>query len=580
VRTDGAVREAQSVRYRFPVRFALLLSGGLAVIGGITVAALYLIDVVAEATPYRTLENRCKDDGYPVPWAGWEELRVDVERVVGGSSGEEAFASLASLLSSRPGLIRYKGAQPPTVFRTAGEIHRLESGGITGIEAVAYLLAASFHTGLAVAPCEAESVDSTEPFWLRDYALCLSGAGTLKAALMPFEGGVEPVGYTLMEPTDFLAHYLAASGERELPAAESYRLFSGAGSFSDDPDLLFQLGMVKVRNRAFTFGMEDMRFALGQGSGPTGYIALGDSFLAAGNPSDAFEAFGQAASHLPENLEARLGKARSLIVLGRADEANELLEQLKEAAPGMKRLNATRSLFFAQKGELKKAIEAMELELAADPSPEYYGRLAGLLMADAQQERALDLISKGSKEYPDSLALLRLLGRVMLESGRHEQAEARLVHLLEKEPGDEEAWTHLAVSRILLEKAGKQGKQSAAETVKELNRRFSRALYRVAVILSARGMTDDAERLLESRLEKEPDNALLTTWLYYMYRLHGRAARAEEIKKKAYASFEDEKGEWVEATFERVDTYVEALKTKQGTAGSAGTSGKEEDAEK
>lgn len=577
-------------------RFFAWGAGCLLLAALLALAAWFFLDLSA-GSQYEVLGKSLAKDGHPTPWDGWEELEKTIPPGARSRTGQQALDELADMLSARDGLVGFEGVDPPEQIRNARELHALDSGAVTPIEATAYLLAASFHTKLKPVPCRTRTDRPEQPFWDRMYALCLQDGGALTAAAAPLHETPELAELEPMEPGEFAAHFLAAMADRETTPAAAYRLFAAARELYDEPDIQFRLGMAKIENNALEFGVDDLRAALGRGAAPKGYLVMGATLLKAGGPTEAMEAFNLAAKALPDPSEALVGRARCLIMLERTEDAGKLLEELAKTAPTAPKLQGTLSLYYSRTGRLEEAIAAMEAEIAFDPATHHIIRLAELQrqtgqvdkaqgtlekayehsreptlaihlihqQADADQIRpALETASRALADHPDNLELLFLHGLTLLLNGNYAKAEEQLSVFTSKQPNNSNGWAHLAASRILLEKDGSSGKTTAAETVAYVRKHFFRQFFQIAVQLSTLGFRREAEELLERQRVLEPEVPLVATWLYYFYRLHERHDMAEALKAGANTAYKGEQLDWIVETFDRVDDYVENIKDRHG----------------
>lgn len=137
---------------------------------------------------------------------------------------------------------------------------------------------------------------------------------------------------------------------------------------------------------------------LTDGEGPSPVDALveaGNEALAAGDPTGALQAFGQAAQAAPDNLAALAGLAQSYVALGDLDQAENVLSLVPEAkqeAAEIKGAMAAVSLA-REAGEAAGNLTELEAKLAADPD-DLQARFDLALAAQAagDRERAADAL--------------------------------------------------------------------------------------------------------------------------------------------------------------------------------------------
>jgi len=325
----------------------------------------------------------------PVPWEGWEKLSSRAREATGSSRAPARV--LASLAEGLPGCDEWIAESPPARLLCAGELHDEPPETCTSIELAAYLLAASLHLSLPVAPCVQDVPDSLPPFWARQYGLCLVEDEFVGEVVAPFSSQSSPTAFRPLSPEEFLAHFLAAAGETKESAKEAYALFGAARSLSASPDILFRLGVVKVRFQAPQFGIEDMRRALGEGGGAEGYLQLGEALLARGMAGEALNAFTTAATKLPHRPEARFGRARAAMLAGRLEQAGTTLKELGDSAPGLPGLHLALAQYRLATGLRAEAIDSLRTHLASPAGtgdPEPVALLDMLLRAEGRPEEA------------------------------------------------------------------------------------------------------------------------------------------------------------------------------------------------
>jgi putative thioredoxin len=162
-------------------------------------------------------------------------------------------------------------------------------------------------------------------------------------------------------------------------------------------------------------------------------IAMGEEVLAGGDPERAENIFRQIAAMDPDHPEVIGGLVRSLLALGRVDEAQALLDSAPEAAksdPAFTRAKAALDIAAAAPAAETQEFEA---KLAANPDDhEVRFELAGALMAAGRRDEAAD-------------HLLEIVGR---DRGWNEgAARTRFLQLLEAS-GLEDPWARAQRRRL------------------------------------------------------------------------------------------------------------------------------------
>jgi tetratricopeptide (TPR) repeat protein len=349
------------------------------------------------------------------------------------------------------------------------------------------------------------------------------------------------------------------------------------------------LGLVKVHNNAPEFGIEDMRSALQAGAAADGQLLLGDALLNVGLPADALDAFETLLRVAPKDATGRLGKARALGLLGRADGAATILKSLEESDPDLPGLWAAIALTRRQNKDLDGAAEAMRREVSENPLREHVATLVDLLLEQSKEEEAMTLLdtlyqqlhradlalmaiqltAAGGKEgeaqerlaaalahHPDNVELLYLSAQRMLDDKDFGAAEEALMRLRKRDPENPQVLVDLALSRFGLEKAGSHGARTARETVKELEKNSRRRVFQVARVLSSWKYWDETEKIIEERLAKRPGSRRTTAWLYFFYLSHDKREKAKELRENPHPKLDEEDLEWLKQAYQRIDERV------------------------
>ena len=166
-------------------------------------------------------------------------------------------------------------------------------------------------------------------------------------------------------------------------------------------------------------------------------IAMGEDELAGGDHARAESIFSQIIEMAPENADALSGLARSLVALGKIDEARSLLEAVPDKAASDPAIARARSALAL--AEIAPAGESSELEARVAANPDDLDarfELAGALMAQSERDSAADQlleIVRRDREWNDGAArkrLLQLLEATGLEDPWAAQQRRRLSAIL------------------------------------------------------------------------------------------------------------------------------------------------------
>jgi putative thioredoxin len=143
-------------------------------------------------------------------------------------------------------------------------------------------------------------------------------------------------------------------------------------------------------------------------------IAMGEEVLASGDAARALSVFEQLADMAPETPAITGGRARALLQLGRADEAQALLDAIEgEAAKDAAITQAKAALALAREAQPVDDLAGLIAQVEASPDDlDARFRLAGGLMAVGDRDRAadalLDIIGR-DRDWNEGAARERLL---------------------------------------------------------------------------------------------------------------------------------------------------------------------------
>jgi tetratricopeptide (TPR) repeat protein len=185
------------------------------------------------------------------------------------------------------------------------------------------------------------------------------------------------------------------------------------------------------------------------------HLQLGQIFLSRNTPLAAFEIFDEALRARPGSLLLLLGKGLALKEMQRYEEAEEALLESLNRNPGL-------SIAFDALGTVylhTKRYEDLQ-KLAAecqsrDPREgrAYYYLAAAHNGLHGASEKPEELLREGIRLNPRFAASHALLGKVLLDSGRHEDAIEPLETAIRLRPDYSPAYMHLAMA---LRKAGRE----------------------------------------------------------------------------------------------------------------------------
>ena len=261
-------------------------------------------------------------------------------------------------------------------------------------------------------------------------------------------------------------------------------------------------------------------------------------------------------------------EARSLIALGRVDEAAAFIDEKIATAPESVSLLAVRALILSGQGkvteaevELRKAMEIdpfnsqarrqlgelLERDGRTDEAVAVYKELlqiqaddpdallnVGSLLLDSDPVAALPYLEEASRLAPGRSSFLTSLAVAYLKVGRMAEAESALRRSLELDPDESSANSNLG---IILTKTGRY--DEAIRVFRDLLERdpnFYTARNNLAIALAEKGNLAAAEREVQKALTTRPDytDGLLT--LSGVFDRQGRIDDVYETLKKAAAT--------------------------------------------
>ena len=229
-------------------------------------------------------------------------------------------------------------------------------------------------------------------------------------------------------------------------------------------------------------------------------VSLGEAYRRTGRLEDAIVEFQAALDQDPLNSEARSGLARVYFDQGRLAEAEALHRKAIELQPRQWAAHSAMGVFFNNTGRTAEAIQAFEMAIEITPdNPMNYRNLAGVLIRDAQYDRARGMLQRSIEIEPSGSAYANL-GSVEFFQGRYDRAAAAFQDGIKLTPNSSIVWFNLAESL-----RWQQGKDAEA-----------RAAYRKSI------------ELAEARVKVRPDDVAALSRIARAYAKLGdhRMARA------------------------------------------------------
>ncbi len=230
---------------------------------------------------------------------------------------------------------------------------------------------------------------------------------------------------------------------------------------------------------------------------------LAHAYAELNQPDKAAPLFQVAVKAMPESLENTEGYLSSLIILGKMDEATQVMSAANTRFPG----NATLSYLTARVadalGNTKDAEEAYKRAIAADPKIiDAYLFLSRNFMRDRRFKEAGPILENGLTQAPDNAAMRVGMGELAFHERNLERAENEFKKAIELNPYSADA--HLGASRVSQERGKFELAATQVEKALELNPRIPGGRLQRGVALWKLGRLEEAIAELEAAHEAEP----------------------------------------------------------------------------
>ncbi len=184
---------------------------------------------------------------------------------------------------------------------------------------------------------------------------------------------------------------------------------------------------------------------------------------------------------------------------------------------------------FQQSGDKEQARDVLEKLLAIAPTPQMYLELANLYWTLADQDKSIDVLQTGLRDFPKNKNLHFYLANAYLLQKKYDEATGVLKTYIDQRPND---WTaRREMAAILIEAQKYEDALSILENVPQKERNPA-ILYYLSRSNAGLGKQKEAVNYLKKALEKDPN--MLAAWaeLAYLYELDGDYAAAEEAYKR------------------------------------------------
>jgi tetratricopeptide (TPR) repeat protein len=200
-----------------------------------------------------------------------------------------------------------------------------------------------------------------------------------------------------------------------------------------------------------------------------GYLQLGQIFLEYNTPQPAVEIYSKGVQLAPDSLLAHLGEGLALKGIQRFADAEKELRLCFDRDPGMTvAFDALASLYLESNDYAKLASVAQQyLGTHSSDYRGYYYLAASKEHEKDDRQTAEGLLRKAIGFNPDFAASFALLGKLLLEDGRTEEAARELEHATQLRPDYTPA--HLYLGNAYRKLGRERDASQEYQTVRELN---------------------------------------------------------------------------------------------------------------
>ena len=227
-------------------------------------------------------------------------------------------------------------------------------------------------------------------------------------------------------------------------------------------------------------------------------------------------------------VDAKLGAAEALLAMDKADEAKQLLADLKTPEPVSAEVELWQGKVDEGLGYTEEAVRHFRNAIALEPTGfRAYMALAQHYRATKRPDEAVGVLVEAQKNVEITAEVRRVLGWAELERNRVDAGIKQFLHALEMEPQDSASQFGLAVAyrrKGMLDEAGVE-----LEKVRELDAKFPALALEKGRLAEATGDMDGAVVSYREALEESPKDALLKSRLGAVLVITGQLEEGEKL---------------------------------------------------
>lgn len=249
-------------------------------------------------------------------------------------------------------------------------------------------------------------------------------------------------------------------------------------------------------------------------------IILGKSLLSLGKADDAAKLFEEMEGHAPENIEIQYNKSAAYLAQKNIPKTIETLEKILTLQPDFSPALVALSGILIQQKKVETAIALVRKHLEGSPQHlEYYHLLAGILdKYGSSPEEALMLLRQAQEVAPDSPRTYIMTAALLVRMKKTEEAIKEYKILTEKNPSFVEGY--MALGALLDKNGDYAGAKVAYLKVLALQPTFAAAANNLAWLIVSNPDPDLGEALRLALVAKEafPEDPYIADtlgWVHY-----------------------------------------------------------------